>query len=225
MAIKHLKEEISILEKDLKFFKRNLFGCVESVEEFVNEIENRVMDFLKSEFIRADKKCDNVTVKPFVVEKRDYSNAQMRFVNTNRQSYNGFKHSNRNNNLKVRNNFNTSFKSREVSYLNKSDSYSDLSVKSGNFKNSNFKKNNHRSRDSSSASRHENNNRNKRDNNYTRNKLSSYSSERDDLNNVNNESTNSTKNSRISFSNNNKTMSKNKKSINFRLPQNSNPKK
>ncbi|CAF1155293.1 unnamed protein product, partial [Brachionus calyciflorus] len=73
LAIKHLNDEIKILEKDLKYFKKNLVGCVDSVEDFVNDIETRESDFLKNEFFKADKKCDNVVVKPYLVEKKESS--------------------------------------------------------------------------------------------------------------------------------------------------------
>ncbi|CAF1020481.1 unnamed protein product [Brachionus calyciflorus] len=71
MAIKHLTDEINILEKDLKSFKKNLTGCVDSVDVFVADIENREIDFLKNEFLAADRKCENVKVKPYVVEKKE----------------------------------------------------------------------------------------------------------------------------------------------------------
>ncbi|CAF0968752.1 unnamed protein product [Brachionus calyciflorus] len=84
LIIEHIEYDINVLENDLKYYKRNLVGCVKDVDVFVQNIHDRESEFLKDEFLKSDAKCKRIFIKPFEPEKKKFG------VNNNRlnSSYN-----------------------------------------------------------------------------------------------------------------------------------------
>lgn len=216
MSIRHLNDEISILEKDLKFFKRNLNGCVDSVEEFVADIEKSETDFLKNEFLRADNKCETVAVKFFVAEKKD--GFSRNFSNNNSSKKKSYNHWQKSRNEKVDDD--NMLRNSGANY-NKSNRFSNKSHvvgdnmhgKNVNFDSSRSNRHKSRSRNVSTSSRHERETYSRESNKFS-NDDNSFKS----LDKVEN-------NNKINYKNNNTNMNTRNKQQNFRKVQNLNQKK
>lgn len=105
-----LKSELDILQKDLNYYKSNLRGIVNNVDEFIDNLHKHEEKNLEKQFIDSDNKARRVKLKPFLVShqnvnsqtrvKKDDNNfkTNANFVKTNSRSSRTFYNKKFNNN-------------------------------------------------------------------------------------------------------------------------------